>query len=133
MNPGVPDSGRVDHRKQILVPDSKTENGIRLVPMSDHVHSILLRLCGNKKEGWLFPSKRSKCGHRTTIAEQFREARRKAGLPEELVLYCGRHDFGSRLYNETKNLKLVMTVMGQKNVKTAMRYQHQTWRSHAGS
>ena len=37
---------------------------------------------------------------------------------------CGRHDFGTRLYNETENLKLVMAVIGQKDVKTAMRSQH---------
>jgi integrase len=58
------------------------------------------------------------------MAAHFRQARRKAGLPEDLVLYCGRHDFGTRLYEKTKNLKLVMAVMGHKDVKTAMRYQH---------
>ncbi len=31
------------------------------------------------------------------MAKRFRAARAKAGLPEELVLYCSRHDFGSRL------------------------------------
>jgi hypothetical protein len=35
-------------RKVIFVPDSKTETGIRLVPMSDLVHEVLLRRCGNK-------------------------------------------------------------------------------------
>ena len=42
-------------------------------------------------------------------------------LLEALVLYCGRHDFGTCLYAKTKNLKLVMAVMGHKDVKTAMR------------
>ena len=40
------------------------------------------------------------------------------------MLYCGRHDFGSRIYSKTGNLKVVMTVMGHKDVKTAARYQH---------
>jgi len=58
------------------------------------------------------------------MAVKFRQARTKAGLPEDLVLYCGRHDFGTRVLKKTGNLKLVMQTMGQKDVKTAMKYQH---------
>ena len=50
--------------------------------------------------------------------------RAKAGLPKNLVLYCGRHDFGTRVLKKTGNLKPVMQTMGQKDVKTAMKYQH---------
>lgn len=48
----------------------------------------------------------------------------KAGLPEKLVLYCGRHDFGTELLRRTGNMTLVMRVMGQKTIKAAMAYQH---------
>jgi len=58
------------------------------------------------------------------MANRFREARKKAGLPVELVLYCGRHDYGTRVLKQTGNLKAVMLTMGHKDVKTAMRYQH---------
>jgi hypothetical protein len=34
--------------------------------------------------------------------------RRDADLPEELVLYCGRHDYGSFSLSETANLKAVI-------------------------
>jgi integrase len=111
-------------RKVILVPDSKTPAGRREIPMSERAHGILRRRCGTRTEGWLFPSKRSQSGHLTTVAKHFREARQKAELPEELVLYCGRHDFGTHVYAKTGNLKAVMAVMGHKDVKTAMRYQH---------
>jgi hypothetical protein len=40
------------------------------------------------------------------------------------VLYCGRHDFGTRILKKTGNLKLVMQTMGHVDVKTAMKYQH---------
>jgi site-specific recombinase XerD len=40
------------------------------------------------------------------------------------VLYCGRHDFGTRVLKKTGNLKLVMETMGHVDVKTAMKYQH---------
>lgn len=108
----------------IFVPDSKTPNGRRLVPMTDRVLDLLLVRCGNRREGWLFPSKRSKSGHLTTLARRFREARKKAGLSESMVLYCGRHDYGTRVLKATGNLAAVMKTMGHKDVKTAMQYQH---------
>lgn len=108
----------------IFVPDSKTPNGRRLVPMTDRVLDLLLVRCGDRREGWLFPSKRSKSGHLTTLAKRFREARKKAGLSESLVLYCGRHDYGTRVLKATGNLAAVMKTMGHKDVKTAMQYQH---------
>src|SRR3984957_9477912 len=45
-------------------------------------------------------------------------------LPEDLVLYCGRHDYGTRILKRTGNLAAVMRTMGHRDVKTAMQYQH---------
>jgi hypothetical protein len=59
-----------------------------------------------------------------SIAVHFREAREKAGLPEKLVLYCRRHDFGTMDASKTGNLKAVMKEMVHRDVKTAMKYQH---------
>jgi hypothetical protein len=58
------------------------------------------------------------------MAKRFREARVKAGLPEDLVLYCGRHDYGTRILKRTGNLAAVIRTMGHRDVKTAMQYQH---------
>jgi hypothetical protein len=46
------------------------------------------------------------------------------GLPKDLVLYCGRHDYGTRVLKQTGNLAAVMKTMGHKDVRTAMGYQH---------
>jgi integrase len=108
----------------IFIPDSKTENGRRTIPMSDRVFDLLRARCGTKTSGWVFPSSRSESGHLTTMAKRFREARTKSGLPDDLVLYCGRHDYGTRVLKSTGNLKAVMQAMGHKDVKTAMQYQH---------
>src|SRR5215831_19290528 len=91
----------------IFVPDSKTPEGRRLVPMSRRVFEILSERCGTTQEGWVFPSTRSASGHIRSIDRLFREARGKAGLPKELVLYCARHDYGTRI------LAAVMKTMGQ--------------------
>lgn len=108
----------------IFVSDSKTEEGRRRVPMSQRVFELLRTRCGTRTEGWLFPAKRGKTGHLTTLGKRFREAREKAHLPSKMVLYCGRHDYGTRMMNKTRNLKAVMKVMGHRDVKTAMKYQH---------
>jgi integrase len=108
-----------------FVYESKTARGRRFVPISPRVQQALLARCSNQKEGWVFPSKRSKCGHLTTVAGQFRKARKAAGLPDDLVLYCARHGFGTEMYRATKNLFAVMNVMGHTAVSTTMKYQHQ--------
>jgi site-specific recombinase XerC len=41
-----------------------------------------------------------------------------------LVLYCARHDYGTRVLMRTGNLAAVMRTMGHRDVKTAMHYQH---------
>jgi integrase len=108
----------------IFVPESKTAEGRRLVPMSSRVLERLRARCGTKVEGWVFPSKRSAVGHLCSIDRLFREARQQAGLPRELVLYCARHDYGTRVLMRTGNLAAVMKTMGHRDVKTAMHYQH---------
>lgn len=115
----------LDWRSRVIfVPDSKTAEGRRLVPMSRRVFELLRARCSTRTEGWVFPSKRSASGHLRSIDRLFREARQKAGLPKELVLYCARHDYGTRVLMRTGNLAAVMRTMGHRDVKTAMHYQH---------
>ena len=46
------------------------------------------------------------------VNRQWVAARKAAGLPEGLVLYCARHDCGTYLLVKTGNLKAVMDSMG---------------------
>jgi integrase len=108
----------------IFVPDSKTPEGRRMIPMSDRVYELLRIRAAGKAEGWLFPSKRSKCGHVTDVGKQFRLPRRKAQVSEDLVLYCARHDYGTRVLTNTGSLAAVMRTMGHRDVRAAMQYQH---------
>ena len=110
--------------RMIFVPDSKTPEGRRMVPMSDRVYELLRTRAAEKAQGWLFPSTRSECGHLTDLGKQFRLARRKAELSEDLVLYCARHDYGTRVLTNTGNLAAVMRAMGHRDVRAAMQYQH---------
>ena len=93
--------------------------------MSDRVVNLLMVRCAGRREGWVFPS-RYQGKHITggLVNKQWVKARREAGLPQDLVLYCARHDFGSYVLGKTGNLKAVMDAMGHADVKIAMTYQH---------
>jgi integrase len=93
--------------------------------MSDRVMNILLVRCADRKEGWVFPSRQN--GKHITgglVNKQWVKARKMAGLPANLVLYCARHDFGTYVLQKTGNIAVVMHSMGHSDVKTAMTYQH---------
>ena len=83
----------------------------------------LKRLVGSRTEGWLFVSD-STCGHLTTVSKMFVIARKRAGLPNSVVLYSARHTFGTDVLDGTKNPAVTMKVMGHTNPKMMMRYQH---------
>src|SRR5260370_12459695 len=57
----------------IFVPDSKTQEGRRLVPMSRRVFDVLRARCDTRQEGWVFPSKRSASTHLRSICNLFRK------------------------------------------------------------
>ena len=65
----------------------------------------------------LFWSKHSAAGHLRSIDRLFRKARQQAGLPKGLVLYCARHDYGTRVLMRTGTLAAVMRTMGHRDVK----------------
>ena len=111
------------NNRVFFIPDSKTDNGRRFVPLSDRALELLKARCGDRREGWIFTAF-SASGHLTTVDRKFRQARSEAGLPEKLVLYCGRHDYGTRVLQGTGNLAVVMRAMGHGSPSTAMKYQH---------
>jgi site-specific recombinase XerC len=76
----------------------------------------------NAKDGSSIETRRVCSSHHN--GEEISRTQVKAGLPEDLVLYFGRHDYGTRILKRTGNLAAVMSTMGHKDVKTAMQYQH---------
>jgi integrase len=113
------------NRRVIFNPNSKTEKGRRFIPMSDRAADILKARCGERSEGWVFQSRyKGKHIGAAFVNRQWVKARKAAGLPEGLVLYCARHDFGTYVMRKTGNLKAVMDTMGHTDIKIAMTYQH---------
>jgi len=89
------------------------------------VLEILKVRCAGRTEGWVFPGfHKGKHISYSMVNNQWLRARKAAGLPDALVMYCARHDFGSYVMRRTGNLKAVMDAMGHSSVDVAMNYQH---------
>jgi integrase len=121
-------------------PYGKSRKARRRIPVSERaIDALKTRLCSQSNpqpfqypkpvaapepSEWVFPSKRSKSGHLTTVAKQFREARRLVDLPECLKLYGGRHSYGTFTVEATGNVFAVADAMGHEDLKTTRIYQH---------
>jgi len=66
---------------------------------------------------------RLQCGHLTTVSKMFAIARKRARLPNSVVLYSARHTFGTDFLEGTENPAVTMGVMGHTNPKMVS-YQH---------
>ncbi len=92
--------------------------------MSDRMAEILSTRCKSRKEGWVFPSDRSKSGHITSIAKGFQAARSRTGVSSKVVPYSARHSYGSYALASTGNLFAVAASMGHVDTKSMEPYQH---------
>ena len=81
----------------IFNPRGKSRKSRRYVPLTERVKAALLMRKGGENEGWVFPSKKAQSGHITDreVSKQWLEAKRLAGIPEAVVLYCARHRFST--------------------------------------
>ena len=109
--------------KRIWVPEGKTANSRRFVGMSDRMETMLKEWCKDR-DGWVFPSKRSRSGHLESIAKGFQEARRRAGVSEKIVPYSARHTYGTYQMEATGNVFAVSRAMGHADIKSMEPYQH---------
>jgi integrase len=109
---------------RIWNPYGKTAKSRRFVPMSQRMKELLQSRCSDKREGWVFPSPRSKSGHLNSINVGFRALRRRLGLSEKLVPYCARHTYGSYTMEATGNIFAVADSMGHVDVQSMKPYQH---------
>ena len=121
-------------------PYGKTSKSRRWIPISERAADLLKtrlhnqsianptgrrkKLVAPEPSPWVFPSRKAQSGHLTTVAKQFRAARRLAGLPESLTLYGARHAFATYALEATGNVFAVADVLGHQDLKTTRIYQH---------
>ncbi len=119
---------RIEHidwqNRRIWNPYGKTQKARRWCAMSERMMDLLFARCGDRKEGWLFPSSRSACGHVTTIAKGFQEMRKRASVSTKIVLHSARHTYASKTMADTGNVFAVANSMGHATLKSMEPYQH---------
>jgi integrase len=110
----------------IFNPRGKSRKSRRYVPLTERVKAALAARKGDVNEGWVFPSKRAQSGYITDreVSKQWLEAKRLAGLPESVVLYCARHRFSTDAMEGTGNVMAVMDAMGHGSMNTTRIYTH---------
>lgn len=82
---------------------------------------------------WVFPSKRARSGHLTTVYPLWKETVTLANerlikdghppLSDKLVLYCARHTFATDML-EKMNVVKVQKLLGHASLTTTMKYLH---------
>jgi integrase len=119
---------RIEHidweNLRIWNPHGKTAKARRFVPMSERMKDVLSARCGLTKEGWVFPSPRSRTGHLNSIAVGFRSLRTRTGVSSKIVPYSARHTYGSFTVEATGNIFAVADSMGHVDVQSMKPYQH---------
>jgi integrase len=107
-------------------PKGKTRTARRVIPLSDRVLAILKVRDGDRRMGWVFPSGKSKSGHIELhkLQLRFRKICRELELPDELVMYCGRHTYGTGVIEETGDPYLVSSTMGHADLRATRPYMH---------
>jgi integrase len=116
------------HWEQGLIfnPRGKSRKSKRYVPLTERMKAALLARKSGCNEGWVFPSKKAASGHISDreVSKQWLEAKRLAGIPESVVLYCARHRFATDAMQATGNIMAVMDAMGHERVDTLRIYSH---------
>jgi integrase len=120
----VPDC--LNDRIQVTRQGTKTNSGVRLIPMTDRVRYLLFKHLAGRTAGWVFPSPRNPGSHinSKSLSVAWRKTANKAGVAADVDLYCARHTFGTDLMAATKNPFLTSRLMGHTDLDTTNRYQH---------
>lgn len=73
---------------------------------------------------WLFPSRHGLRLARQSLHQTIRHYAEKAGIPnaEQVGPHTLRHTFATRLYRETKDIRLVQKALGHAQLSTTMIY-----------
>lgn len=89
--------------------------------LSDKAIQILRKR--EKTSPWVFPSNKSKSGHRESLERIWYRVRKEAGL-HTLTLHMLRHTVGTWMGQNNANSFLIQKALGHSNAATALRYTH---------
>lgn len=97
----------------------------RKIPISRSVAPFFAQAMGDRRKGPIFRRVSKRPWTVAAASGVFRRIRRELGLPEEIVLYCTRHECGSRAAKKA-GIYVAKELLGHENITTTQRYAHMT-------
>ncbi|MBZ5562333.1 MAG: tyrosine-type recombinase/integrase [Acidobacteriia bacterium] len=111
----------------IHVKDGKTRNAKRNLSLTPRVRSMLESAEVRKTSVWVFTNETGAGPlSRFRLRDQHDAVRQALNLPQEFVVYCLRHTFGTRLGESGADAFTIMKIMGHSSVTVSQRYVHPT-------
>ncbi len=110
----------VDFEKGIIsVMGSKTEAGVRVIPITKKLNTELNKISG-KREGFVFKTKLG-TSFKNNLLKRFQECLKRAGIDREgLNIHSLRHTFATLLASSNAHPKHIQALLGHKSAITSL-------------
>jgi integrase/recombinase XerD len=100
-------------------------NKDRITLLSANIIDELKNIIFDKgKNDFIFITRSKNTYNIRTIQMIFKKALLKSGVKKNATCHTLRHSFATHLLNKGTNIKIIMNLMGHKNIKTTMIYLH---------
>ena len=111
----------------VRVREGKTRNAKRNLCLTPRVRAMLEGREKQKTSMWVFTDETgTRPLSRFTLRDQHDAVREALRLPEEFVIYCLRHTFGTRMGESGADAFTIMRIMGHSTITVSQRYVHPT-------
>lgn len=105
-------------KKRQILSSTKTEAGMRIIPINKTCLTILQRQ--SKKNIFVFSSKTGRAFGESNASRSFKSLLEQAGLPNDLTIHSLRHTFATRLLEKNANIKTVSELLGHKKIQITL-------------
>ena len=110
------------------VPDGKTKNAVRDVPLTERAKEVLRQRLAKAKGEYLFPLRVGR-GHDWSrpmkeLHPAHYDALKQSGIQPRFQIYDLRHTYGTRAIEGGTDPLTLMRLMGHADLKTTLRYVH---------
>ncbi|WP_433657558.1 tyrosine-type recombinase/integrase [Nocardia sp. CA-128927] len=108
----------------------KTETSRRTVPLPDELYAALsayLKSCDMSSTALIFPSRNGRPMKASEVWEQFKNAAKRAGLPDRLTWKDCRHFYASKLIQYGASVKAVQLRLGHASPDITLKVYTHLW------
>lgn len=117
---------QIEQGRTLVLTEHKTARKTgkpRRIPLGSNVAPVFAEAIGERTSGPIFLDRSGRAWNVPRLSRIFRNLRRKLALPDGLVLYCTRHEFGSAVAKKFGILQAGQ-LLGHSDITTTQRYTH---------